>query len=162
MATRLLERVRDRSPLSVRSRVTREDQLADIRKTWLLEQQRIHWDLLSKAIDDPELAVVLDTFDHDLDDTKRRQYLLANAMYTNALLAWRLGANTKAELFGHLRGMLQNPIFREYWAASRGFRASLPATSDEAEIGRMTDQLIADLDEADTDEWWVVGHAPDE
>ncbi|WP_371101683.1 DUF6082 family protein [Streptomyces sp. PU_AKi4] len=162
VAGRLLARVRDRSPLLVRPWHAGQARLADTRKTRLIEQQRLSMDLLGKALDDPELAAVFDTFDREVDDTRRRQYLFANAMYANVLFAWRLELITKEELFGYLRGMLQNPIFREYWDASRGLRASLPATSDEAEVGRMTDQLITDLDEADTDEWWIVGHAPDE
>ncbi|MER6557447.1 DUF6082 family protein [Streptomyces sp. NPDC001027] len=161
-AARLLARVRDRNLLMGRPRYAGQNRLADTRETRLIEQQRLHMDLLIKALDDPDLAAVFDTYDRDVDDTRRRQYLVANAMYTNALLAWRLGLTTKAELFGYLRGMLQNPIFREYWEASSGLRASLPATSDEAEIGRMTDRLIVDLDEADIDEWWVIGHVPDE
>ena len=34
------------------------------------------------------------------------------------------------------------------------------ATSTESRVGGMVDGLIKDLDEADTDEWWVVGTPP--
>ncbi len=39
-------------------------------------------------------------------------------------------------------------------------RASLNDTSEEARLGQMVDGLVRDLDEADTDEWWVVGNPP--
>lgn len=126
----------------------------------LANQQRLHWELLSKAMEDPDLAAVLDTYEGDISATKHRQFLFANALYTNMLLAYRIGNVTQAELFGYLRGSLQNPVFREYWEAARPHRASLEPDSEEAKVGRMVDGLVQDLDEADTDEWWVVGEPP--
>ncbi|MBD0838164.1 MULTISPECIES: DUF6082 family protein [unclassified Streptomyces] len=131
------------------------------RHTNLAHQQRLQWELLSKAMEDPALAAVLDTHDGALSPDKHRQYLFANAVYTNALLAYRIGNVSRAELFGHLRGTVQNPIFREYWEASRAARASLEVHSVEAQVGRMLDGLIRELDEADTEEWWVVGEPPE-
>ncbi len=64
------------------------------------------------------------------------------------------------ELYGHVREFLQSPIFREYWEASRPQRATLMQSSDEARLGHVVDDLIRDLDEADTDVWWVVGEPP--
>ncbi|MFS8202378.1 DUF6082 family protein [Streptomyces sp. CWNU-52B] len=135
--------------------------LSEQQHTNLANQQRLHWELLSKAMEDPALAAVLDTHDGAIPPDKHRQFLFANALYTNALLAYRIGNINRAEFFGHLRNTLQNPIFREYWEASRPARASLVADSVEAQVGRMIDGLINDLDEADTDEWWVVGDLPD-
>ncbi|MXM67827.1 hypothetical protein GR925_31440 [Streptomyces sp. HUCO-GS316] len=126
----------------------------------LANQQRLHWELLSKAMEDPDLAAVLDTYEERLSTTKHRQFLFANALYTNALLAYRIGNVTEAELFGYLRGSLQNPVFRDYWEAARPHRASLEPDSAEAQVGRMVDKLVRDLDEADTEEWWVVGEPP--
>ncbi|WP_369693007.1 DUF6082 family protein [Streptomyces luteocolor] len=127
----------------------------------LANQQRLQWELLSKAMEDPALAAVLDTYEGSVPPAKHRQFLFANALYTNALLAYRIGNVSRAELFGHLRGTLQNPIFREYWEATRPARASLGEDSVEARIGRMVDELVHDLDEADTEEWWVVGTPPE-
>ncbi|WP_221349087.1 DUF6082 family protein [Streptomyces beigongshangae] len=127
----------------------------------LANQQRLHWELLSKALEDPALAAVLDTHKGTIPSDKYRQFLFANAVYTNALLAYRIGNVNRAELFGHLRGTVQNPIFREYWEVTRPARASLEASSVEAQVGRMMDNLINDLDEADTEEWWVVGDPPE-
>ncbi|MFI8933597.1 DUF6082 family protein [Streptomyces sp. NPDC053474] len=75
--------------------------------------------------------------------------------------AYRVGNITRSELLGHVRGTLQNPIVREHWEATRTARASLEETSVEAQIGRMVDRLIRELDEAETDEWWVVGDPPE-
>ncbi|MEU3983106.1 DUF6082 family protein [Streptomyces sp. NPDC026672] len=130
-------------------------------QTNLASQQRLQWELLSKAMEDPALAAVLDTHGGAIPPEKYRQFLFANALYTNALLAYRIGNVNRAELFGHLRGTVQNPIFREYWEATRTARASLEQRSVEAQVGRMLDKLIQDLDEADTEEWWVVGEPPE-
>ncbi|MFJ3773288.1 DUF6082 family protein [Streptomyces sp. NPDC090075] len=145
-----------------RQQKRRDRQLSDAQQhVNLANQQRLHWELLSKAMEDPALARVLDAYGGTIAPEKHRQYLFANALYTNALLAYRIGNVNRAELFGHLRGTVQNPIFREYWEATRAARASLEQNSVEAQVGRMMDGLIRDLDEADTDEWWVVGEPPE-
>ncbi|WP_149829464.1 DUF6082 family protein [Streptomyces tailanensis] len=127
----------------------------------LARQQRQHWELLSKAIDDPELAEVLDIFERPLTPERRRQYLFANALYTNLLCYYRIGNMGRDEFFKHVRGIFQNPIVREYWYATQKQRASLTGT-EEAELGQLVDDLLLQLDEADTDEWWVVGEPPTE
>ncbi|MCW8095908.1 DUF6082 family protein [Streptomyces tauricus] len=147
--------------LVAQQRQSRRVRLSEQRHINLANQERLHWELLSKAMEDPTLAAVLDTHDGAIPPEKHRQYLFANALYTNALLAYRIGNINRAEFFGHLRNTLQNPIFREYWEVSRPARASLVADSVEAQVGRMMDGLINDLDEADTDEWWVVGDPPE-
>ncbi|MFM9444775.1 DUF6082 family protein [Streptomyces acidiscabies] len=132
------------------------------RRAALTEQHRLHFDLLCKAMDDPALAAVLDTYESVIEPQKQRQFLFANALYVNALYYYRIDAITKAELYGHLRIICQNQIFREYWEATRPHRKSLPGASEEAALGRMMDELVQDLDSADTDEWWVVGNPPEE
>ncbi|MFI6942571.1 DUF6082 family protein [Streptomyces sp. NPDC050418] len=122
-------------------------------------QQRMHWELLSKAIDDPDLAVVIDTYAVELTPEKRRQMMYANLWYVNALHLYLSGLLRKQELFGHLRELFQSPYLREYWEMTRHHRLSLDTDSDEAAIGRMTDQLIQDLQDAD-DDWFVVGVPP--
>ncbi|GGM09284.1 hypothetical protein GCM10010129_61490 [Streptomyces fumigatiscleroticus] len=146
---------RQRRYEALRLRVERVER-NDRRAARLAEQQRLQSYLLDKALDDPDLAAVMSTID-DASPTRRRQYLFANAMYTNALLAYRVGVVNQEELHGHLRVICQNAIFREYWDATRHHRASLKDGSTEARVGRMTDALIHDLDESDTEEWWVVG-----
>ncbi|MFF9897576.1 DUF6082 family protein [Streptomyces longispororuber] len=130
------------------------------RSAELAQQQKLQFYLLSKAIDDPELAAVLSTV--DASPTTRRQYLYANAMYTNVLLAYRVGVVSWQEMHGHLRVICRSPIFREYWKATRHHRESLQDSSDESRVGRMTDGLIRDLEEAEAEEWWVVGEPPPE
>ncbi|MFF3850400.1 DUF6082 family protein [Streptomyces sp. NPDC002328] len=130
------------------------------RREALAHQQRMHWELLAKAIDDPSLAAVIDTYDQSIPAQKRRQFFFANAWYVNLYHLYRTGLLDQEELYGHLRELFTIPLIREYWEASKGQRATLKQSSDEARIGRMVDGLIKDLDEADTDEWWVVGNPP--
>ncbi|GGX71392.1 DUF6082 family protein [Streptomyces fructofermentans] len=132
------------------------------RRAALTEQHRLHFDLLCKAMDDPALAAVLNTYESDVTPEKQRQYLFANALYVNALYFHRIGALTRRELHGHFRIMCQNRIFQEYWSATRHHRESLPDASEEAELGQMMDDLIQEQADSDTDEWWVVGEPPDE
>lgn len=124
----------------------------------LTNQHRLQFDLLTTAMSDPDLAAVISTV--DAPPTVRRQYLFANALYINALHAFRIGNVSLDELYGHLRVICQNTVFRDYWDATRHQRASLKDESDEARIGRMVDALIHDLEESDSDEWWVVGDPP--
>jgi len=131
-------------------------------QTNLAHQQRLHWELLSKAMDDPELAEVLDIYGGSIPAGKQRQFLFANALYTNGLCYYRMGNLTREEFFGFARGWLQQPLFREYWYATRPHRAGLIDSSDEAEMGRMVDDLLIQLEETDIDEWWVVGDPPND
>lgn len=133
-----------------------EQQAGSQRQANLAWQQRQNWELLSKAIDDPELAEVLDLYEPPVSAQKRRQLLFANALYTNLLCYHRIGNLTRDEFFRIARGTFQNPIVREYWYATRHHRDSL-ADSEEAELGKLVDELLLQLEEADTDEWWVVG-----
>ncbi|MGR6973260.1 DUF6082 family protein [Streptomyces cynarae] len=133
----------------------------------LVEQHRLHFELLCKAMDDPALAAVLHTYDTDVPPEKQRQYLFANALYINALYYHRIGALSLNELYGHLRMICRNDIFREYWAATRRHRESLPASSEEARLGALMDDLVRDMDaliqeQEDGEQWWVVGELPEE
>ncbi|MCL6673974.1 DUF6082 family protein [Streptomyces panaciradicis] len=132
------------------------------RQTNFAHQQRLHWELLSKAMDDPDLAEVLDAYNGTVPPRKQRQFLFANALYTNALCYYRMGNMTREEFFGFARSMLQIPVFREYWYSTRPHRATLIDTSEEARLGRMVDDLLVQLEETDIDEWWVVGEPPSE
>ncbi|MFI1358961.1 DUF6082 family protein [Streptomyces sp. NPDC020898] len=131
-----------------------------IRRTALAHQQRMQWELLARAIDDPSLAAVIDTYDKSIPVEKRRQFFYANAWYVHLYHLYRAGILDREELYRHLREFFQSPLFREYWDASKAQRASLNESSDEARIGQMVDSLVMDLDDADTDEWWVVGVPP--
>ncbi|APY85971.1 hypothetical protein DCW30_27910 [Streptomyces alfalfae] len=126
----------------------------------LAVQQRLHWELLSKAMDDEDLAEVLNTYEEDVTPQRHRQYLFANALYTNLLFYHRVGNIDRDEFFGFVRGIFQNPIVREYWNAGRHHRATIANGSDEAELGHLVDDLLRQLEEADIDEWWVIGEPP--
>ncbi|MFF5481817.1 DUF6082 family protein [Streptomyces sp. NPDC012935] len=131
-----------------------------VRRKALAHQQRMHWELLARAIDDPSLAAVIDTYDKSIPAERRRQFFYANAWYVHLYHLYRAGILDREELYEYLREFFQSPVFREYWRASRAQRATLNESSEEAKIGRMVDGLVRDLDEADTDEWWVVGEPP--
>jgi hypothetical protein len=148
---------------SIKDLLVRLDQLEQQltpQRLALPHQQRMHWELLQRAIDDPSLAAVLDTYDTEIPPEKQRQFLYANAWYVNAFNAYRTGTVSREELYGYLRGLFQSRLIREYWHANRNHRATLKETSEEAELGRVVDDLISDLEEADTDEWWVIGEPP--
>jgi hypothetical protein len=140
-------------------RQLRLEELA-LRREALRHQQRMHWELLNRALDDPSLAEVIDAYDKSIPARKRRQFFYANAWYVNLYHLHQAGILDQEELFGHLRELFQTPLMREYWEASREQRASFKATSVESRVGTMVDGLLKDLDEADTDEWWVVGTPP--
>lgn len=123
-------------------------------------QQRMHWELLSRALDDPALAAVIDSYGLDLTPEKRRQYLYANLWYVNAFHLYESGLLDQRQLRGHLRDLFQSAHIREYWEATRPHRASLDPSSTEAEVGRIAETLLQERAEADTDEWWVVGEPP--
>lgn len=133
-----------------------------VRRKALAHQQRMHWELLARAIDDPSLAAVIDTYDKSIPAEKRRQFFYANAWYSHLYHLYRAGILDREELYTYLREFFQSPLFREYWEASQAQRATLNQSSDEARVGHMVDGLVMDLDEADTDEWWVVGTPPSE
>ncbi|GAA2564267.1 MULTISPECIES: DUF6082 family protein [Streptomyces] len=155
----LAARQRRLDKIRLEERRTELEQLA-IRHKSLQHQQRMHWELLTRAMDDPSLAEVIDTYDKSIPAERRRQFLYANAWYTYLYHTHRAGLLDRDELFRHLREFFQSPVFREYWEASAPMRASLSETSEEAQVGQMVDGLVRDLDEADTDEWWVVGNPP--
>ncbi|MFF8480803.1 DUF6082 family protein [Streptomyces antibioticus] len=153
--------VRRHTLTALQARLERlEDTARSQRDSNLASQQRLHWELLSKAIDDPELAEVLDLYEVPVNSKQRRQYIFANALYTNLLFYYRIGNLSHEEFFKHVRGIFQSPIVREYWYATRHQRASITDT-DEAELGLLVDDLLRQLEDADTEEWWVVGEPPD-
>ncbi|MFF6784003.1 DUF6082 family protein [Streptomyces sp. NPDC012510] len=128
----------------------------------LIAYQRHHYELVMKAASDPTLLPVLNAYEEELSTDRQRQYLFANLVYAHVLQGYRVGVFTRSELYGHLRGIFQSTLMRDYWSATRHHRSSLKEGSDESEIGKMVDALIRDLEEAHTDEWWVVGEPPAE
>ncbi|MBU6533305.1 DUF6082 family protein [Streptomyces sp. NPDC057245] len=145
---------------AARSRARLELDELTVRRTSLAHQQRMHWELLTRALDDPTLAEVMDPYDKSIPAERRRQFIYANAWYVYLYHVHQAGLVTREELYAALREYFQSPIFRAYWEASRHMRASLDENSAEARMGRMVDGLVEDIDAADTDEWWVVGTPP--
>ncbi|MER7198240.1 DUF6082 family protein [Streptomyces sp. CB01635] len=147
---------RRREEARLRTEQLERDEVAE-RGRARAHQQRMHWALLVKAIDDPSLAVVINTYGADVPLEKLRQYFYANAWYVNLFHLEQSGLVDQEQVYGHLRDFFQSPVFREYWEATRNHRIALKHSSDEARLGRLADRLYEELEEADTDEWWVVG-----
>ncbi|NED20751.1 hypothetical protein G3I31_22175 [Streptomyces sp. SID9913] len=134
------------------------------RTTALAHQHRLHWELLSKAMDPGNAALleVLDTYSPPVPQETQRQFLYANAMYTSMVFNYRMGILSREQFHGSVRGMFQNAVCRAYWRATAHHRETLDASSEEAELGKLVDGLLQQLEESDTDEWWVVGELPPE
>ncbi|MER6206364.1 DUF6082 family protein [Streptomyces sp. NPDC001642] len=139
-----------------------ESSEAERRKMVLAASQQ-HLSLLRQAMDDPGLAEVVANYNlpPDLAD-RRRRYLACEMLYEQTVLAYRIGAVDRRELYGRMRALLQSPYFREWWDASTPYRQSVSTGNEEiASVDHMVDGLVRDLDDTDTDEWWVVGNMPD-
>ncbi|WP_202502344.1 DUF6082 family protein [Streptomyces sp. SID5785] len=136
----------------------------ELRRQARAEQRRMHWELLSKAIDDPELAVVIDNYGVELTPEKRRQLMYANLWYVNAFHNYEAGLFDQRELFGVLRELFQSAYIREYWEITRPHRINLDPDCSEARIGRMAETLFQEIEAASESEesWWVVGEPPSE
>ena len=105
---------------------------------------------------------VLDAYDANIPVAKRRQFIFAEMRYRSYLLPLELGVMSPAEFHGKVRGLLRSRIFREYWHETRHHRMSLLYESVEAGANRITDELARQMDEANVDEWWVIGEPPSE
>jgi hypothetical protein len=135
----------------------------ELRRRARAEQRRMHWELLSKAIDDPDLAVVIDNYGVEITPEKRRQLLYANLWYVNAFHNYEAGLFDQRELYGVLRELFQSPYIREYWEITRPHRINLDPDCSEAHIGRMAETLFQEVEAAASDgedSWWVVGEPP--
>ncbi|RVU29095.1 hypothetical protein EOT10_00280 [Streptomyces antnestii] len=148
-----------REELRIRVEQLERDEVAQRRRA-RAHQQGMHWALLVKAIDDPSLAAVINTYSAEVPLEKLRQYFYANAWYVNLFHLQQAGLLDQEQLVGHLRDLFQSEVFVEYWRATRHNRATLPHSSDEAQLGDLAEHLLEELEEADTDVWWVVGDPP--
>ncbi|WP_308307201.1 DUF6082 family protein [Streptomyces sp. ISL-10] len=119
------------------------------RRADITSQHRLQFELLSKAMDDPDLAAVLNAYGDDVSPVKQRQYLYANALYSNLLHAYRIGSTSERDLRGHVKVICRSPLFHDYWQATRTHREELPYESDEARLGRMVDRVIDDVQRGD-------------
>lgn len=125
------------------------------RRQDMTAKHRLHFDLLCKAMCDPALAAVLDTYDADVPPERQRQFLFANALYGNILHAYRTGTMDLEEALGHLRGACQSSVFRDFWDHTGHHRESLPSDSQESRLGRLVDDIVARASEQN-DGWWVA------
>ncbi|MFF0742313.1 DUF6082 family protein [Streptomyces sp. NPDC004111] len=121
----------------------------------LMEKHHLHSELLYKAMDDPQLAEVLNTYETEVPPERQRQFLYANIVYGNVLHYCRIGVMDTEEALGHLRGICQSRAFRDFWDATQHHRESLPGDSPEAVLGRQVDLIVTRASE-ERDNWWVA------
>ncbi|GAA3486033.1 MULTISPECIES: DUF6082 family protein [Streptomyces] len=125
------------------------------RRIALTAQRQLQLQLQCKAMADPQLAAVLDTYEEEVPADRQRQFLFANALYGNILHDCRVGTMSLEEALGHLRITCQSKVFREYWDATGHHRASLPSDSAEAAMGRLVDEIVARASD-EGDQWWIA------
>ncbi|MGW7416833.1 DUF6082 family protein [Streptomyces sp. NPDC054863] len=121
----------------------------------LIEKHHLHSELLYRAMDDPQLAEVLDTYESDISPEHHRQFLYANIVYGNVLHYCRIGIMNTDEALGHMRGICRSRAFRDFWDATQHHRDSLPADSQEARLGQLVDPIVTRASEQN-DNWWVT------
>lgn len=121
------------------------------------EQFRLNLEVTGRALEDEALLEVLDTYEGDVPQRVRRQYLYANMIYLHVLHAYRLGTHPEEEVRAAMVIHLQNPVFRSYWKATRLHRRTLKPNSAENRLARMTDEVLRRLeDEEEHTDWWRV------
>ncbi|PTN00435.1 DUF6082 family protein [Streptomyces spinosirectus] len=149
------QRLREETALLARLEQMQEEQREHHRRADMTDKHRLHFDLLCKAVQDPDLAAVLDTYEMEISPAQLKQYLFANALYGNLLHAYRMGTVDLDEALGHMRGICQSAIFRDYWQATQHHRESLPSDSQERLLARHVDEIVARADD-ENDHWWVA------
>ncbi|KAB1142891.1 hypothetical protein F7R91_27730 [Streptomyces luteolifulvus] len=150
-----VQRLHGEAMLLARLELMHEEQRQHHWRTDMADKHRLHFDLLCKAVQDPDLAAVLDTYEIEITPTQLKQYLFANALYGNLLHAFRSGTVSLEEALGHMRGICQSSIFREYWEVTGHHRESLPAGSQERLLARHVDEIVARAND-ENDQWWVA------
>ncbi|NGN66326.1 hypothetical protein G5C51_20795 [Streptomyces sp. A7024] len=119
------------------------------------EQFRLNLEVTGRALEDDELLAVLDTYGDDIPAERRRQFLYANMVYMQVLHAYQVDTHPEAEVRGAMAIHLQNPVFREYWEATRLHRRTLQPGSPENRLAAITDDVLRRLeDEEQRREWW--------
>jgi hypothetical protein len=109
------------------------------------ELRGLHMQLLKMSIDDPELAEVWPPFAPGLSAKLNRQYLYANLIYAHMLLVHSLGIVTDREVLGHMRSIINTPIFKKFWDAARPMRDELEPTSHEYRFAFLIDEALTQI-----------------
>ncbi|WP_263973121.1 DUF6082 family protein [Streptomyces dioscori] len=148
------QRLHDENTLLAHLDRMHQEQQQHYQRIDMADKHRLQFDLLCKAVQDPDLSAVLDTYEIEVSQTQLRQYLFANALYGNILHAFRMGTVNLDEALGHMRGICQSRIFREYWEVTLHHRASLPADSQERLLSGHVDEIVTRASD-ENDQWWV-------
>ncbi|MFG2464020.1 DUF6082 family protein [Streptomyces canus] len=125
-----------------------------LHQTNLIEVQRVFAEQLDWSIEDAQFAATVNT-SGCISERRRRQMAHAGHQYSLLLLAHRFGHVGRRELLGHMKVMIRDPVFAEYWERTGEQRRQLPTDSLEARIGRAVDVIVGGrLD--DLEDWWLV------
>lgn len=120
----------------------------------LIQVQRLFAEQLDRSIENAQFAATVSTSDC-ISERRRRQMILAGRQYSLVLLAHRFGHIDRSELLGHMKALIRDPAFVEYWERTGEQRRQLPTESLEARIGRAVDVIVAErLD--DLEDWWIM------
>jgi hypothetical protein len=106
------------------------------------ELRGLHMQLLKMSIGDPELAEVWQEPVPHLSVKRNRQYLYANLIYCHSMLLHKLGMVTDREAIGHMRHVLGNAIFQDYWEAGRSVRQGLERGTHEDRFAQLVDEAL--------------------
>ncbi|WP_320780891.1 DUF6082 family protein [Streptomyces sp. CRN 30] len=117
----------------------------ELRRSAAADLRALHVQLTQLAIEHPALGEVWGDYPGETDEG-RRQMLFANACFGHMILAESWGNTTEAELLVNARVLLRSPVFRRYWAATRGVKSQLPPESDEGRVFRFFEQALTELD----------------
>ncbi|MEU9187642.1 DUF6082 family protein [Streptomyces sp. NPDC048484] len=116
----------------------------ELRRSAEADMRGLHVQLTQMAIDDPSLAEVWAT-SHDQSESTVRQHLFANLVFSHFLLARSWGTLSDSDLLAHAHGLLRNPVFQDYWEATRIAKSRISPDSPEAQLARIFDQALAEI-----------------
>jgi hypothetical protein len=106
----------------------------------------LHMELTKLALNDEVLADVWPAYS-ELSRDRRRQFLYINLILQQVMLEARITHVADAQVEANLRHLLQGPIIREYWAATRAARMSLLVKgSAEHRFSELVDSIWREYD----------------
>lgn len=117
----------------------------ELRRSAEADLRGLHVELTQMAMADPALAEVWNNYPGEPTVTLR-QNLFANLAFNHIVLFHSWGNVSEEELLLYASDLLQSPVFRRYWGASRASKSSLPPESTEGRVFRVFERAYADLD----------------
>jgi hypothetical protein len=116
----------------------------ELRRSAEADLRGLHVELTQMAMADPALAEVWNDYP-DQPAVALRQNLFANLAFNHLVLFHSWGGVSEEELLVYASNLLQSPVFRRYWDASRSSKSGLPPDSAEGKVFRVFEQAYTDL-----------------